>query len=86
MPEISRFLGILILMHFREHNPPHFHAVYNEFEAAITIETLALMEGKLPPRVLSLVIEWASVHQSELLENWNTLRKTGGFKRIPPLV
>jgi hypothetical protein len=86
MPEISRFLGILILMHFREHNPPHFHAVYNEFEAAITIETLALMEGKLPPRVLSLVIEWASVHQSELLDNWNALRKTGRFQRILPLV
>jgi hypothetical protein len=40
MPEISRFLGVVILMHFREHNPPHFHARYNEFEAALLIDTL----------------------------------------------
>ncbi len=86
MPEISRFLGIIILMHFREHNPPHFHVEYNEFEAALAIEPLALMEGKLPSRVLSLVIEWASDHQAELLDNWNLLRTTGNFHRIAPLV
>lgn len=59
MPELSRFLGVVILMHFREHNPPHFHARYNEFEAALLIETLGVMDGHLPPRVLSLVVEWA---------------------------
>ncbi|MFA5353585.1 MAG: DUF4160 domain-containing protein [Thermodesulfovibrionales bacterium] len=52
MPEISRFLGIIILMHFREHNPPHFHVEYNEFAASVLIETLGVMEGKLPPRVV----------------------------------
>lgn len=86
MPEIARFLGILILMHFREHNPPHFHVEYNEFEATLTIQPLSLLDGKLPPRVLSLVIEWASEHQQELLENWNSLRTTGAFHRIAPLV
>ena len=86
MPEICRFLGILILMHFREHNPPHFHVRYNEFEAAILIESLGVMEGKLPPRVLSLVVEWAGMHQAELLEDWNGLRTTGQFRRIDPLV
>jgi hypothetical protein len=50
MPEISRFLGVVILMHFREHNPPHFHARYNEFEAALLIDTLGVMDGHLPPR------------------------------------
>lgn len=86
MPEISRFLGILILMHFREHNPPHFHVEYNECRAALTIQPLALMEGTLPPRVLSLVIEWASEHQAELLDNWTILRTKGQFHRIAPLV
>ena len=86
MPEISRFLGIIILMHFRDHNPPHFHVEYNEFEAALTIEPLALMEGKRPSRVLSLAIEWASDHQAQLLNNWNSLRTTGDFHRIDPLV
>lgn len=73
-------------MHFREHNPPHFHVEYNDYQASLTIEPLALHDGKLPPRVLSLVIEWASEHQSELMENWNSLRASGEFHRIAPLV
>ena len=50
MPEISRFLGIVIYMYFKEHNPPHFHAEYNEFKASISISTLGLVEGRLPAK------------------------------------
>ena len=85
MPEISRFLGIVIRMYFNDHNPPHFHVEYNEFEASVVIATLGIMEGGLPPRVLSLAIEWASLHQTELLENWNGIRATGAYHRIEPL-
>ena len=53
---------------------------------ALTIDPLALHEGKLPARVLSLVIEWSMEHQSELMANWNNLRTTGEFHRIAPLV
>jgi len=67
MPEISRFLGIVIFMHFNDHNPPHFHAKYGNQKAIIGIEDLSLIEGNLPPRALALVIEWASLHQKELL-------------------
>ncbi len=86
MPIISRFLGIVIYMYFNEHNPPHFHAQYNEFKAAIKINDLSLLEGKLPPKVLGLVIEWAIEHQDELLANWNSMQTTGEFKKIEPLV
>ncbi|MBT8420509.1 MAG: DUF4160 domain-containing protein [Gammaproteobacteria bacterium] len=86
MPEISRFLGIIIYMYFNEHSPPHFHAEYNEFSASITIETLGLIEGKLPSRVMSLVIEWAREHQDELRKNWNSIREMGEFSKIEPLV
>lgn len=86
MPELSRFLGIVIFMYFNEHNPPHFHAEYNEFKASITIKNLGLLEGKLPPKVMSLVVEWAQEHQDELLENWESIRTTGNFKKIEPLV
>ena len=86
MPEISRFLGIVIYMYFNEHNPPHFHAEYNEFKAAILIQTLGVTEGKLPSKVLSLVVEWAQEHQEELLENWNSIEETGKYKKIKPLV
>lgn len=69
MPEISRFLGIVIYMFFREYNPPHFHVEYNEFKASVNIESLGVVDGKLPPKVLSLVVEWAGMHQPELMES-----------------
>jgi hypothetical protein len=85
MPEISRFLGVVIRMHFDEHGPPHFHAAYGDDEAAIRIESIGLLAGDLPPRALALVIEWARLHQGELLENWFRLRAGQGPDRIAPL-
>ena len=70
MPEISRFFGIVIRMHWREHPPAHFHVVYGDLEASISIESLEPLEGRLPRRAMSLVLEWAMVHRPELRENW----------------
>jgi len=86
MPEISRFLGILISMYFEDHNPSHFHVRYNNFRAVISINNLMLVEGKLPARVLGLVMEWAELHKKELLENWDMVQKTGKYFKIEPLV
>ena len=83
---MSRFLGIAILMYFDDHNPPHFHARYNDFRAIISIKDLLLIEGELPMRVLGLVIEWAGLHKNELFENWNMVRETGEYFKIEPLV
>jgi hypothetical protein len=63
MPQISYFLGVIIRMFYRDHNPPHFHAFYGDFEALIDIEKNELISGQLPPRVLGLVTEWAALHQ-----------------------
>ncbi len=62
MPKVSEFFGISIYIHYREHPPPHFHAVYGDREALISIRDLVVVEGKLPARVLGLVIEWATLH------------------------
>jgi len=86
MPEICRFLGIIIYMYFNDHDPPHFHTQYNEFRGKITINELQLIEGRLPKRIMVLVLEWANSHRTELLENWETLKKEGKFKKIKPLV
>ncbi|WP_374687906.1 DUF4160 domain-containing protein [Promineifilum sp.] len=69
MPEISRFLGIIITMYYSEHPPAHFHVRYGQYKAVIAIESLTLLQGALPPRVRGLVVEWAAVHQAELLAN-----------------
>jgi hypothetical protein len=82
MPEISRFLGIIISMYFDEHNPPHFHAHYNEYRASVDIRNLNIMAGSLPAKVRGLVEEWAELHRDELLQMWETKE----FHRIQPLV
>jgi hypothetical protein len=82
MPEISRFLGIVILMYFDEHNPPHFHVKYNEHKAVMEIKTLNILAGNLPVKVRNLVAEWAELHQPELIEMWDSK----DFHKIQPLV
>ena len=85
MPEICRFLGAIITMNFREHNPPHFHATYAEDEATIGITDLRTLDGKLPRRIKAAVLEWADEHRSELLENWNLAQSGKLPKKIRPL-
>jgi hypothetical protein len=85
MPEISRFYGIVIKMFFDDHNPPHFHALYGEYEVLINIYSFAVFAGNLPPRALGLVIEWATQHQDELLINWERARGQESLTKIEPL-
>jgi hypothetical protein len=85
MPEISRFLGIVIKMFVNDHNPPHFHAVYGDSEALIEIGGLSVFAGRLPPRVLGLVMEWASQHQAELLNDWTRAQAHDPLEAIEPL-
>ena len=85
MPQISRFFGIIISMFYDEHNPPHFHATYDEFNAEIEINELSILAGKLPSRALGLVIEWASIHQSEFIENWRRIENGQMIEKIAPL-
>lgn len=85
MPTISAFYGIIIYMYWKEHNPPHFHVKYGEDNALILIENFSLAEGSLPPKALSLVIEWAVIHQKELMENWERGKKDLTFNKIEPL-
>ncbi len=85
MPQISRFFGIIISMFYDEHNPPHFHASYGEYQAEISINDLTVLVGKLPSRALGLVVEWASMHQEELMNNWRSIENGDLISKIPPL-
>lgn len=85
LPEISRFLGIVIAMFYNEHNPPHFHATYGDFRVAIAIDTGEIIEGRLPPRVLGLVQEWREYHKNELNENWTLARDRKALNPVEPL-
>ncbi len=74
MPVISRFYGIIIRMYFQqsEHNPPHFHAIYGEHVAAISIADGSVIEGDLPNKAMEMVLEWSSIHKADLLKIWET--------------
>ena len=85
MPEISRFFGIIVLMYYNDHPPPHFHVRYGGQRALFGIESLTLLEGRLSPRVLGLVVEWASMHQDELMADWEHARRQEPLEPIVPL-
>jgi hypothetical protein len=85
MPEISRFFGIVISIRFREHPPPHFHAEYGDEEALIDIRTLTVIDGHLSSRSLGMVIEWASQHQTGLMDLWLRAQGQQSLYKLPPL-
>ncbi|MEE4350880.1 MAG: DUF4160 domain-containing protein [Pacificimonas sp.] len=70
MPVISIFFGIIIRMYHADHNPPHFHASYQGFEALIHIRSGAVLAGKLPRKAFRIVDQWRLDRQDELLDNW----------------
>lgn len=85
MPTICQFFGIVIQMYWREHAPPHFHALYAEHEALIDIRTLELIGGNLPRRAMAMVREWAAEHRVELMEDWALCQSKQLPRKIPPL-
>lgn len=85
MPLISSFFGIIIKIFHKDHNPPHFHAIYGEYDAVIEIKSGKVLAGKIPPRALRLVNEWRKIHKDELIERWDNARNMKPLKRIKPL-
>jgi hypothetical protein len=51
----------------------------------ISILDLAVRAGTVPPRVLGLIMEWASMHKEELLQNWESARNQQPLTDIRPL-
>lgn len=85
MPRISSFYGIVISMYFNDHSPPHFHAVYGEFEAKLSIATGRVIDGRIPARAARFVEEWTSLHPEELRTNWDRARAGEALAIISPL-
>jgi hypothetical protein len=84
MPEISRFLGIVIRMHYRDHLPPHFHAEYGEHEITVDIDS-GIVQGRFPRRALTAVLDWYNLHQDELARNWELIQGRQPLNPIEPL-
>jgi len=85
MPEVSRFLGMVVAMFFNDHAPPHFHVRYGELAAVVGIDPPVLLAGRLPPRVMGLVVEWAILRRTELATNWERARRLEPLEPVAPL-
>jgi hypothetical protein len=84
MPEISRFYGIVVYMFYYDHQPPHFHVKYQDYEAVINIQD-GSVKGEISRRALRLIYEWLDLHQEELLLNWKLLEQNKPLFKIEPL-
>jgi hypothetical protein len=81
MPEITRFYGIIIKMFFDDHNPPHIHALYGEYNSLINIATGKEIQGDLPRDALNLISKWLKKHREKLLAMWQIQK----IEKLPPL-
>ncbi len=84
MPVVSRFFGVIVYMHWRDHNPPHFHAKYQDQEIAVDIRTGAVT-GQMARRAAAMVEEWRQLHEDELMENWRLAEERRTLNSIEPL-
>jgi len=85
VPRLSEFYGIAIYMYFSDHNPPHFHAIYAEYEALIRIDDGATIGGELPKTAARLVEQWRTAHHAELDQNWDLAQVPSALLTIEPL-
>ncbi|MCZ6641115.1 MAG: DUF4160 domain-containing protein [Gammaproteobacteria bacterium] len=85
MPEISRFLGIVIAIYYNDHAPPHFHARYGEYEIRVSITDGEIMSGTFPKRAEQMVLEWLDLHRVEIMEDWTLAEQRKPLQKIEPL-
>ena len=85
MPQISNFFGIIILMNYSDHQPPHFHAWYNEYKIIVTIQN-GIVKGEMPARALRMILEWLEHHREELMKNWEKAQSKKTLDKIEPLI
>ena len=85
MPRVSQFYGIAIYLYYRDHAPPHFHAIYGEDEALFEIATGAVIAGHLPRRARAMVEDWAAARRAELQQDWDLAVASLPLVPVPPL-
>ena len=84
LPEICRFYGIIISLYWRDHNPPHIHFTYREYECSISVLD-RLVDGKAPAKVIAKVNEWMDLHEEEILALWEKAQNGEKLNKIEPL-
>lgn len=87
MPTISFFYGLIIRMYADDnarHHLPHFHVFYSGEEAVFTLDG-ELLEGNIPNKKKALIKAWATIHEEELIANWELSASGEAPFKIEPL-
>jgi hypothetical protein len=84
VPVLSRFYGIVVYMNYRDHDPSHFHARYQDQEVLVELES-GIATGSFPKRALRFLLEWMDLHREELERNWTLARDHQPLEPIQPL-
>ena len=84
MPTISMFFGIIIRMYFDDHNPPHFHAFYQEYRAVFSLDG-QMISGDMPEKQSKIIEVWAMLHKDELEADWQLAKDQQELYKIEPL-
>jgi hypothetical protein len=79
MPTIAIVEGVRLMIHLKDHLPPHLHAMFGGFEAQISIVTGDVLNGSLPRGKLATVQRWLDAHRDEVAYIWDEIRA----KRYP---
>jgi hypothetical protein len=82
MPVVAIVDGMLIMFFFNDHEPPHFHVEFGEFQAKVSIATLQIIQGELPPNKRHRVLEWAKQRQRALSDTWKAVQSQQKPRRI----
>ena len=88
MPIISMFFGIIVSMYFldnRRHKQPHVHVKYQDQEAVVSVPEGDLLEGRIPPAKMRLVLAWIEIHKDELMADWDLAASGQHPFKIDPL-
>jgi len=85
MPIIATFLGLVIRLYHDDHDPPHVHVQYGEFQAVVQISNSRILAGRLPPRVKRLLGEWMKANREAINNSWEIARRHGTPPRVRPL-
>ena len=84
MPEICRFFGIIISLYWRDHNPPHIHIEYGEYQCSMSISD-RVVNGQIPLKIVTKVNEWMNLHEDEILALWYKAQRGEKLNRTDPL-
>ena len=84
MPRLCLLAGIVIWVNTRDHLPPHFHARFSGAEVRVNIADLSVLTGALPRAKERVLMQWAAVHQDELMRNWELARNGQPHEPIAP--